>query len=81
MEETLEMVRKAGGDGEIFECDVSKPENVQSMADYAFSNWKKVDLLINNAGVVSCGFTGDIPIGRLALVRGYKFLGNAIRLP
>jgi len=62
MEETLEMVRKAGGDGEIFECDVSKPENVQSMADYSFSNGKRVDLLINNAGVVSCGFVGDIPL-------------------
>ena len=62
MEETLGMVRKAGGDGEIFECDVSKPENVQSMADYVFSNWKRVDLLINNAGVVSCGFVGDISL-------------------
>jgi NADP-dependent 3-hydroxy acid dehydrogenase YdfG len=62
MKETLTMVRKAGGDGDIFECDVSKPENVQNMADYAFSKWKRVDLLINNAGVVSCGFTGDIPL-------------------
>jgi NAD(P)-dependent dehydrogenase (short-subunit alcohol dehydrogenase family) len=62
MEETLAMVRKAGGDGEIFECDVTKPEKVQKMADYAFSTWKKVDLLINNAGVVSCGFVGDIPL-------------------
>ncbi|MBN1363627.1 MAG: SDR family NAD(P)-dependent oxidoreductase [Syntrophaceae bacterium] len=62
MEETLAMVRKAGGDGEIFECDVSQPEKVQSMADYVFSKWGKVDLLINNAGVVSCGFVGDIPL-------------------
>jgi NAD(P)-dependent dehydrogenase (short-subunit alcohol dehydrogenase family) len=62
MEETLAMVRKAGGDGEVFECDVSKPEEVQRMADYAFASWKKVDLLINNAGVVSCGFVGDIPL-------------------
>jgi len=62
MEETLAMVRQAGGDGDIFTCDVSKPENVQGMADYAFSTWGKVDLLINNAGVVSCGFVDDIPL-------------------
>jgi NAD(P)-dependent dehydrogenase (short-subunit alcohol dehydrogenase family) len=62
MEETLVMVRQAGGDGEIFECDVSKPENVKAMADYAFSKWKQVDLLINNAGVVSCGFVEGIPL-------------------
>lgn len=62
MEETLAMVRKAGGDGEVFECDVSKPENVKSMADYSFSKWNKIDLLINNAGVVSCGFADDIPL-------------------
>lgn len=62
MEDTLDLVRKAGADGEIFECDVSRPENVRKMADYAFSVCKRVDLLINNAGVVSCGFTGDIPL-------------------
>lgn len=62
MEETLTMVRKAGGEGEVFECDVSKQENVQHMADYSFSTWKRVDLLINNAGVVSCGFVGSIPL-------------------
>ncbi|KQC11168.1 MAG: hypothetical protein APR62_10465 [Smithella sp. SDB] len=62
MEKTLSMVRHAGGDGEVFECDVSKAENVQRMADYSFSKWKRIDLLINNAGVVSCGFVGDIPL-------------------
>ena len=62
MEETLSMVRQAGGDGDIFECDVTKPEKVQGMAEYAFSKWKRVDLLINNAGVVSCGFVDKIPL-------------------
>jgi NAD(P)-dependent dehydrogenase (short-subunit alcohol dehydrogenase family) len=62
MEETLDLIRKAGADGEIFQCDVSKPENVQRLADYAFAQFKKVDLLINNAGVVSSGFIGDIPL-------------------
>lgn len=62
MDETLAIVRKAGGEGEVFTCDVSKPENVERMAEHAFTTFKRVDLLINNAGVVSCGFTGDIPL-------------------
>jgi NAD(P)-dependent dehydrogenase (short-subunit alcohol dehydrogenase family) len=75
MEETLAMVRQAGGEGEIFECNVSKPENVQSMADYSFSNGKRVDLLINNAGVVSCGFVGDIPLEDWNWCVGINFWG------
>jgi len=75
MEETLALVRQSGGDGDIFECDVSKPENVQKMADYAFEKFKKVDLLINNAGVVSCGFTGDIPLQDWHWCVGINFWG------
>ena len=61
-QETLDMVRKAGGDGEVYECDVSKKESVEQMARYAFDKFKRVDLLINNAGVTSSGFTGEAPI-------------------
>lgn len=60
--ESLEMVRKAGGDGEIYACDVTQKEAVEQMARYAFNTFRRVDLLINNAGVTSAGFTGDIPI-------------------
>lgn len=75
MEETLALVRQAGGDGDVFECDVSKPENVQKMADYAFEKFNKIDLLINNAGVVSCGFTGDIPLEDWHWCVGINFWG------
>ncbi len=75
MEETLAMVRKAGGEGEVFECDVSKKEDVQRMADYSFSTWKRIDLLINNAGVVSCGFVGDIPLEDWSWCVGINFWG------
>lgn len=60
--ETLDMVRKVGGDGEVYECDVTQKEAVEQMACYAFDKFKRVDLLINNAGVTCAGFTGEIPI-------------------
>lgn len=61
-QETLEIVRKAGGDGETYLCDVTKHEAVGQMAAYAFEKFKRVDLLINNAGVVTAGFTGEAPL-------------------
>ncbi len=61
-QETLEMVKKAGGDGETYLCDVTKKEAVEQMAVYAFDKLKRVDLLINNAGVVTAGFTGEAPL-------------------
>lgn len=61
-QETLEMVRKAGGDGEVYRCDVTKKEAVEKMAIDAFDTFKRVDLLINNAGVTCAGLTGDVPL-------------------
>jgi len=60
--ETLEMVKQAGGDGEVYQCDVTKKESVEQMAAYAFDKFKRVDILINNAGVTCAGFTGDVPL-------------------
>jgi len=75
MEKTLDSVRQAGGDGELYTCDVSKPDEVQGMADHAFSNGKRVDLLINNAGVVTVGHIGDIRLEDWQWCVGINFWG------
>jgi NAD(P)-dependent dehydrogenase (short-subunit alcohol dehydrogenase family) len=75
MEQTLTLVCQAGGEGEIFDCDVSKKEDVQRMADYCFSAGKRVDLLINNAGVVAAGFIGDIALEDWHWCVGINFWG------
>ena len=36
---------------DIFQIDLSNPENTQSLIDFAFSKYRKIDLLVNNAGV------------------------------
>jgi NAD(P)-dependent dehydrogenase (short-subunit alcohol dehydrogenase family) len=73
--QTCEMVNKLGGKGEIFLCDVSKLDDVMRMADHCFSSWDKVDILINNAGVVSVGFMGDIPIKDWEWIVSINFWG------
>ncbi len=61
-EETLGMVNAAGGSGEICELDVRVAMDWEAMAEHFFSSWGEVDLLVNNAGVVSTGYVGDIPL-------------------
>ncbi len=72
---TLEMVRERGGDGEVYRLDVSKPEEVEAMAEHFFQSWGAVDVLVNNAGVVSVGFVGDIPLEDWHWVFGVNFWG------
>lgn len=61
-EETLRLVEEKGGRGEAMRVDVTDPSAVESMCDRFFEGWGGVDLLINNAGVVSAGYVGDIPL-------------------
>ena len=60
--ETLDMVLRSGGEGEVIEVDVTKRESVETMARHAFDTFGRVDLLVNNAGVTCAGYTGDIPL-------------------
>jgi NAD(P)-dependent dehydrogenase (short-subunit alcohol dehydrogenase family) len=59
-EQTLELVCNAGGSGEVYRCDVADVAQVEAMADHFFSQWGKIGLLFNNAGVIVLGQVGDI---------------------
>lgn len=74
--ETLEMVRGAGGSGEAYGLDVRDAGGVGAMAGHFFSSWGGVDLLVNNAGVVSVGFVGDIPLEDWRWVHDTNFWGT-----
>ncbi len=74
-EETLRMVERAGGTGEAFHADVTKPENVKAFTDHFFDSWGGVDLLINNAGVACGGLVGDIPLENWNWIFDINFWG------
>jgi NAD(P)-dependent dehydrogenase (short-subunit alcohol dehydrogenase family) len=59
---TLGEVRRKGGDGEIFCCDVSDLSQVEAMIDHFFTVWGSIDLMVNNAGVATVGDVGSMPI-------------------
>ncbi|MCX5860485.1 MAG: SDR family NAD(P)-dependent oxidoreductase [Proteobacteria bacterium] len=73
--ETLELVERAGGSGEILIVDVRRPESVKAMADHFFSQWKGVDLLVNNAGIAISGLVGEIPLANWEKIMGINFWG------
>jgi NAD(P)-dependent dehydrogenase (short-subunit alcohol dehydrogenase family) len=75
LKQTCEMVQQAGGNPEVFLCDVSKLDDVMRMADHCFKTWGKVDILVNNAGVASVGIMGDIPIKNWEWIVSINFWG------
>lgn len=46
-----ENLREEGHEIEIFKADVSKKEEVQKMIEFTIEKFKKIDVLINNAGI------------------------------
>lgn len=75
LDETLQLVKQAGGRAEVFLCDVSKADDVMRLADKGFDALGRVDILINNAGVASAGCTGDIPIKDWEWIVSINFWG------
>jgi NAD(P)-dependent dehydrogenase (short-subunit alcohol dehydrogenase family) len=75
LKQTDEMIIQYGGNSEVFPCDVSRLDDVMRMADHCFDTWGKVDILINNAGVASTGFMGDIPIKDWEWIISINFWG------
>jgi len=52
---TLEMVRKAGSDGQIMQFDVSNFDQTQSVVDDILKQNGSIDALVNNAGITADG--------------------------
>jgi 3-oxoacyl-[acyl-carrier protein] reductase len=51
-EETLRLVREAGGTATIQELDVRRTESVEAFADRALSDFGRLDYVIANAGIL-----------------------------
>lgn len=51
-EETVVLIRAAGGEAFAHGADVSNPEQVGDMVAKAVRDWGRVDILVNNAGIL-----------------------------
>ncbi|MFH1096999.1 MAG: SDR family NAD(P)-dependent oxidoreductase [Candidatus Desantisbacteria bacterium] len=52
-EEIAKELRENGRDAKAIQADVSKPCEVNTMVDMVLASWGRIDVLINNAGVIN----------------------------
>ncbi len=52
-EETLRLIRNAGGEGEALPFDVSDAESSENALEIIFDRFEPVEILVNNAGIVA----------------------------
>lgn len=74
-EKSLEMVKQAGGTGEVYPVDVTDHRSVKEMADHFFNAWGGVDILVNNAGIAVAGHIGNVSLERWEKVVDVNFFG------
>ena len=55
LDAVAEEIRLTGAKATTFRCDVSKSDSVEALADFAWTNLNHVEILCNNAGVVTTG--------------------------
>ena len=52
IQETVEMCKETRGDAFGCVADVRDPQSLEQMVDATFAKWGRVDVLVNNAGIV-----------------------------
>lgn len=63
-EATAAAIEAEGGKAEAIVVDVSRPEELDRLADHVFSAYGGVRLLVNNAGIETIGYSWEIPLAR-----------------
>jgi NAD(P)-dependent dehydrogenase (short-subunit alcohol dehydrogenase family) len=61
-QETLELVRQAGGEAIFVETDVTRPADAERLAAEAMRAYSAIHILVNNAGIIRAGTVVDTPI-------------------
>ncbi len=59
IEKTAEQIRSAGGWCDALECDVTRLESTESLANHVRGAFGRIDILVNNAGIGGPG--GPLP--------------------
>ena len=59
-QETVEMIREAGGEAAAFEADVTDEASVRAAIEECLKRWGRIDVLHNNVGVAMAA--GDAPV-------------------
>jgi NAD(P)-dependent dehydrogenase (short-subunit alcohol dehydrogenase family) len=74
-DETLKLVRGAGGDGFIERCDVALVQDFDALAARVQKEWGGVDIVVNNAGIAAAGSVQTTPLADWEAVININLLG------
>jgi NAD(P)-dependent dehydrogenase (short-subunit alcohol dehydrogenase family) len=77
-EEVVAEIEAAGGEAVANGADVKDQAAVQAMVDDAISRWGRIDVLINNAGVLRDKSFANMAIEDFQFVVGVHLLGTAV---
>jgi NAD(P)-dependent dehydrogenase (short-subunit alcohol dehydrogenase family) len=85
-DETVSLVRGAGGDATFVRADMSREQDARAMIDAAVAAYGRLDVLFNNAGIVAMGDpTGEASLDTwnqvLAVNLTGAFLGCRFAIP
>lgn len=59
-QETVEQIRREGGEAIFVQADVTDPVSVKSMVDTAIEQFGRIDVLFNNAGISGVGAIHEV---------------------
>ncbi|MGZ5780325.1 MAG: SDR family NAD(P)-dependent oxidoreductase [Burkholderiaceae bacterium] len=61
-QETQNIVREEGGEIEVMRCDVASNEQVAALATACIARFGRIDILVNNVGIVEVGGPVEYPL-------------------
>lgn len=61
-EETVALIKRAGGTASAFTVNVSKQEEMQTLVKYAVETYGTLDIMVNNAGINRDGMLHKMPV-------------------
>jgi len=73
LSETEQQIEAAGGEAISYVGSVTSREDVQAILNLVIKNYKKITILINNAGITRDGLTGRIKDGEIRLMGDDKW--------
>src|SRR5699024_819861 len=62
LNELAEEIKHIGSEALVVQCDIAQPEDIDNVIDETLKHYKKIDILINNAGLTRKHPAEDFPI-------------------